>query len=85
MAYAIFERLKKFFQTHASIINLKLLIYLTILTNASLKNNLFTGKYYPYPVLSIDALLDLCNAYDDGPSHISRRLFARTFLRSVYS
>ena len=85
MAHAIFEHLKNFFQTHTSIINLKLLIYLTILTNAPLKDNLFTGKSYPHPVLSIDALLDFCDAYDDGPFHISRCLFARTFLRSVYS
>jgi hypothetical protein len=52
---------------------------------ASLKDEPLTGNDYPDPLPYIDALLDLCVAYDDGPSHVSRRLVARTFLRSVYS
>ena len=53
--------------------------------NASLKDDPLIGNGYPDPVPYIDAHLDLCVAYDDGPSHVSRRLIARTFLRSVYS
>ena len=61
------------------------MIYLEIHKYASLKDEPLTGNGTPNPVLYVDALLDLCVAYDDGPSHVSRRLFARTFLRSVYS
>lgn len=36
-------------------------------------------------MLFIDALLDLCDAYDDGPSHISRRLLrVHSFVRSIH-
>ena len=53
--------------------------------NASLKDEPLIGNGDPDPVPYSDAHLDLCVAYDDGPSHVSRRLSARTFLRSVYS
>ena len=61
------------------------MIFLTIHLKASLKEEPLIGNVSPDPVPYIDALLDLCVAYDDGPSHVSRRLIARTFLRSVYS
>ena len=61
------------------------MIFLTNRPYASLKERPLIGNVLPDPVLYVDALRDLCVAYDDGPSHVSRRLFARTFLRSVYS
>ena len=76
---------EKYFSTRTSTVILYLLIYFEIHMNASLKDEPLNGNGYPDPVQYIDALLDLCVAYDDGPSHVSRRLFARTFLRSVYS
>ena len=60
------------------------MIYLEIHKYASLKNEPLTGNDIPDSVLYVDAVLDLCVAYDDEPSHVSRRLFERTFLRSVY-
>ena len=85
MAGATFECLKKYFSTRTSIIILCLLIFLTNCLCAPLKERPLIGKLFPDPVLSIDALVDLCVAYDDEPSHVSRRLVARTFLRSVSS
>ena len=61
------------------------MIFLTIFLNASLKDEPLTGNDTPHPVLSIDALLDLCDAYDDEPSHISRRLLrVHSFVRSIH-
>ena len=61
------------------------MIYFTNSPYASLKDEPLTGNDTPHPVLSIDALLDLCDAYDDEPSHISRRLLrVHSFVRSIH-
>ena len=60
------------------------MFFLTISPNAPLKDEALIGNESSDPVLYIDAHVDLCVAYDDGPSHVSRRLFARTFVRSIH-
>ena len=61
------------------------MIFLTNSPYASLKNEPLTGNHSPDPVLYIDALMDLCVAYDDGPSHVSRRLVrVHSFVRSIH-
>ena len=61
------------------------MIFLTVYLNAPLKDEPLTGNDTPDPVLYIDALVDLCVAYDDGPSHVSRRLVrVHSFVRSIH-
>ena len=61
------------------------MIYLEIHKYASLKDEPLTGNGYPDSVQYIDALLGLCVAYDDGPSHVSKVcLRVHSFVRSIH-
>ena len=76
--------LKKYFSTRPSIVTLHLLISLTNHPYASLKDEPLTGNNSPDSVLYINALLDLCVAYDYGPFYVSKRLLrVHSFVRSI--